>query len=270
MKKQTLIILSIIIFISLVVSYKLFNQNNEDIKSVLSSKDFMKFESFIKKMPEEEYLQRKWEYYRDITKEFQEGVFVFNRYIKDQKGKITSSYEVFQIKIITKKNNIIYYELNIQQNKKVKYEWSDSYSWEPYYILIEKFINEAEIKILKESFKDIFNAELIENELFKTDYVYGENCGAGAMNSRERMQLNKFISEQNKDSIIRFIKSTSTEKQIYGVEGILKLKDYKIKLSKAELEILKYIINKNGTIKVCNGCIYSNKEIKEVIKQINI
>jgi hypothetical protein len=46
------------------------------------------------------------------------------------------------------------------------------------------------------------------------------------------------------------------------------LKESGIKLSKSDLEIIKFIINKKGTMNVCHGCMYSSKEVREVTERI--
>lgn len=269
MKKYKLgILLSFIIVVCLILFYKLFFKEKEDIRSILSTKDFTKFEYFIKQESNANDFRGHWKYLREVTHEFKEGVFEFEQYIKDKKGRKTNSYEVFQVNLITSGNKIIYYEFNIQKNKNVKYEWLDSYSWKPYYVLIEKFKDKLGFEQLKKSFKKTFHSELNENELFITYYVYGESCGAGGMNSRERIQLNYFITKQDKDSIIRWLKSTNTEKQIYAIEGVFKLENSGIKFSKTELEIVENMINKKGTIQICSGCIYSVREISSIINQI--
>ncbi|UOX32675.1 hypothetical protein LXD69_11535 [Flavobacterium sediminilitoris] len=267
MKKNTLVILiCFVIIISLVLISNLFFQKKEDIKSILSAKELSKFENFIKQKFEEDVFNGHWKYLRDITYEYKEGIFEFKQYIKDNKGRNTTSYEVFQVKIIASGNQIIFYEFSVQKNKKVKYEWKDSFSWEPYYVSIEKFKNDEEYKKIKNNFKKIFGSDLNESELFMADIVYGGSCGAGAMYSSERMQLNSFVDKKDKISILKWLKSTNAEKQIYAVEGLLKLKKMGIVLNKTELGIIKYITHKKGTIKVCNGCIYSSKELSEVIK----
>jgi hypothetical protein len=88
------------------------------------------------------------------------------------------------------------------------------------------------------------------------------------MNTRERMQLNDFVTKKDQNSILKWLKSANTEKQVYAVEGILKLKESGIKLSKSDLEIIKFIINKKGTMNVCHGCMYSSKEVREVTERI--
>lgn len=126
------------------------------------------------------------------------------------------------------------------------------------------------MKDLKKTFRKIFESDLNESELFVTDYIYGNACGVGAMYSNERMQLNNFVDRKDKKSILKWLNSTNTEKQIYAVEGILKLKKIGIDLSKTELERIKYITHKKGTIRVCSGCMYSSKEISEVVKMFGL
>jgi hypothetical protein len=67
---------------------------------------------------------------------------------------------------------------------------------------------------------------------------------------------------------LNWLKSTNSEKQLYAVEGVLKLIKSGSKFSKQELDLFSKVTNKKGTIKVCHGCIYSTQEISEIIKNI--
>ncbi len=267
MKKNTLIILLIFAIIGSILAFKLYFQNNDDIKSVLSTRDYLKLEKCIEKLFDEDKINGRFKYLREVAPNFNEGVFEYYQYIY-KNGKKTGSYEIYLVKFITSKNEIIYYEFNEEKNKKVKSSWSDSYAWEPYYVLIEKFKNDKEIENLKTSFKNNFQAELNEKELFLTNITFGNGCGAATMYSKERMQLNDFVAKKDKDSIIKWLQSTNSEKQIFAVEGFLKLMKSECKFNKQELALFHNVTNKKGTVKVCHGCIYSTEEVSEIIKEI--
>lgn len=259
------ICLSLVVLTSLFLFYKFNFQNKDDVRSILGTKDFKELEAFIEKLTKEKRSPR-WIYLRDLTYEYQEGIFEYKEYEKNENGSITTSYDIFQIKLIVSGNKIIYYEYNIQKNKKVKYEWSDSFSWEPYYITIEQFKNDIEFKLLKEEFNNVFYSDLNESELFVTDYVYGENCGVAAVDSNERTQLNYFVTKKEKNSILKWLKSTNTEKQVYAVEGLLKLEKSGVNLNNTEVEIINYITHKKGTIRMCSGCTYFDIAISKLTK----
>ncbi|MBE9577041.1 hypothetical protein [Flavobacterium proteolyticum] len=265
MKKNTLAIISILVIIGSIVTFKLFFQDNDDIKSALSTKDYLKLENCIEKLFDEDKINGRLKYFREVAPGFNEGFFEYYQYIY-KNGKKTSSLEGFQIKLITSENEIIYYEFNEEKNKKVKSSWSDSYEWEPYYVLIEKFQNDKEFENLKTSFKNNFQAELNEKELFLTNITFGNGCGAAAMYSKERMQLNEFVDKKDKKSILKWLQSTNTEKQMFAVEGFLKLMKSGTKFSQQELTLLNYITNKKGTVRVCYGCSYRVEEINIVLK----
>ena len=266
MRKYSLIISLSVMLIGF-LTFKLYFQNNDDIKSVLSTRDYLKLKKCIEKLFDEDKINGRFKYFREVAPNFNEGVFEYYQYIY-KNGKKTSSLEGFQIKLITSENEIIYYEFNEEKNKKVKSSWSDSYEWEPYYVLIEKFKNDKEFENLKTSFKSNFQAELNEKELFLTNITFGNGCGVGAMYSKERMQLNDFVAKKDKDSIIKWLQSTNSEKQIFAVEGFLKLMKSECKFNKQELALFHNVTNKKGTVKVCHGCIYSTQEVSETIKEI--
>lgn len=267
MKRNTLIILLILTIIGSIITFKLFYQNNGDIKSVLSTKDNLKLENCIKKLIEEDKINRCFYYFRELAPNYNESVFEYYQHIY-KNGKKTNSLDFFQIKLITSENEIIFYEFNEQKNKKVKSSWSDFYEWEPYYVLIEKFKNDKEFENLKTSFKKNFLAELNEKELFLTNITFGNGCGAAAMYSKERMQLNELVAKKDKESILKWLQSTNTEKQMFAVEGFLKLMKSENKFSQKELDLFNNVTNKKGNVKVCRGCIYSTEEVSELIKEI--
>lgn len=267
MKKNTLIIISILVIVGSILTFKLFFQDKDDIKSALSTKDFLKLENCIEKLFDEDKINGRWIYFREVAPGFNEGVFEFEQYIY-KNGKKTSSLEGFQIKLITSENEIVYYEFNDEKFKKVKSSWSDSEEWEKYYVPVEKFKNEKKINNLKESFKNNFQAELNEKELFLTNITFGNGCGAATMYSKERMQLNEFVAKKDTVSILKWLQSTNTEKQIFAIEGFLKLMKSGTKFSQQELDLFHNVTNKKGNVKVCHGCIYSTEEVSEIIKEI--
>ena len=67
------------------------------------------------------------------------------------------------------------------------------------------------------------------------------------MYSKERMQLNELVAKKDKESILKWLQSTNTEKQMFAVEGFLKLMKSENKFSQKELDLFNNVTNKKTT-----------------------
>ncbi len=249
----------IITLIGLVWTSNLLCQVQNDVKNILSTKDFVTFKKYADKLSNSH-----WENLRDLTTDFKEGVFIFEKSVPDNDNPAISSVYTFRVNIITTKTQIAFYELREEKNKKV------GNVWEPYYDSIDKFKDEKLYDSLKNSFKGIFQTEINENELFVTDFVYGEYCGFAGVNPKGRQQIDEWVTNKNKTALLKWLKSTNTEKQIYAVDGLCQLKKAGTKLTNEEMKMINFVTKKSGTIYVCSGCIHSRDDIIRVTKKFKL
>lgn len=237
-------------------------QVQNDVKKVLETKDFAQFEKLTTTLTDrKKNIRSHWKSIRDLTYNFQEGIFFFEKSvpIKDKPGN--SSVYTYRVRIITTKTKIAFYELTEKKNKKVKD------NWKPYYKIIDTFKNEIDFLNFKKEFKTIFLTEINEEELFTTDFVYGTNCGIAGMNPRGRININKLIDKKDKSGVLEWLKSTITEKQIYAIDALYQLKNCGIELTDEELKMVEFVSNKDGSIETCSGCSFYGRGIKEVTEQ---
>lgn len=251
----------ITIIIGLLWTSSIIGQVQNDVKKVLETKDFVAFKKYTDNLSNNENtISSHWECLRDLTTDFQEGVFIFEKSVPDKDNPAIGSVYTFRMTIITTKTKIAYYELSEEKNKKVGNDWK------PYYETIDKFKDDKAFDNLKASFKNIFLSDLNENELFVTDFVYGSHCGYGGINPKGRQQIDEWVKSKNKTEILKWLKSVNTEKQVYAIDGLYQLNKAGITLTEEEVIIINYVCSKNGTMFVCSGCIHSLQDIRSMTK----
>ncbi len=255
----------LIILTGLLWTSNLLGQVQNDAKKTLDTKDFVAFKKFADNLSNrEERISSQWECLRDLTNEFQEGVFTFENLVPDKDNPAINSVYIFRVTIISTKTQIVYYELGEKKNKKVGNDWI------PYYNSIDKFKDEKLFNSLKNSFKGIFQTDLNENELFITDFVYGDHCGIAGVNPKGRQQIDEWVANKNKAELLKWLVSTNTEKQVYAVDGLYQLKKEGIRMTDEELKMVKFISKKSGEMYVCSGCLHSRQKISGVTKKFKL
>lgn len=253
----------ITIFIGLFWTSNLYGQIQNDVKKVLASLDFVEFKMYADNLSNgNNSLSSHWESLRDLTSDFQEGVFFFEKSVPDKENPAISSVYTFRVTLVATKTTIVYFELSEEKNKKVGNEWK------PYFDPIEIFKDEKSFDNLKASFKSVFNSELNESGLFVTDFVYGEACGFVGTDPIGRQKINEWVLEKDKNKLLRWLTSTNTEKQVYAVDGLLQLKKEGGLMTDYEIKIINFIIHKKGTMFFCSGDSYWYQDITEVTKYL--
>tara|TARA_R110002020_G_scaffold200610_3_gene402942 strand:- start:137 stop:463 length:327 start_codon:yes stop_codon:yes gene_type:complete len=101
------------IFIGIFWTNNLYGQIQNDVKKVLASLDFVEFKMFTDNLSiENESLGTHWEHLRDLTSDFQEGVFFFEKSVPDKENPAISSVYTFRVNLVVTHSTIIYYELS--------------------------------------------------------------------------------------------------------------------------------------------------------------
>jgi hypothetical protein len=257
MNRNTLIIL-----IGLLWASSILGQVQMDVNKVLVTKDFIAFKKYADNLTDrDKRISAYWECLRDLTTDYKEGVLYFKKSVQDKENPAISSVYTFRITLITTEKQIAYYELSEQKNKKVVD------NWKPYYETIDKFRDDSAYNDFRKSFQTIFQTDIDESELFVEDFVYGQHCGYAGINPEGQQQIDEFVKNKNKDILLKWLQSTNTEKQIYAIDGLHQLKNLGVKLEGQELKMIQFVMNKNGTMHVCSGCMYSQQEISHVTKK---
>lgn len=243
---------NVAILIGLIWTSTLFGQVQNDVKEVLSKKDFVSVSSFVDTLSSRENtITCHWTIFRDLTADFKEGVFYIAKSVPDTKNPEISFVYTYRVRLLTNDNTIIYYELGEIRNRKIKKEWVC------YYDTLAYYKNDSMFLLLQQSFMDSFDGELNESELFIDDFVYGEACGIFGSDPEGKVLIDKLVSEKNKEELYKLLKSTNFEKQIYALDGLWQLKEKGITFTPEESRVIKNALNKKGTIFYCHGCPHS-------------
>lgn len=232
-----------------------------EVKKVLAKKDFIKyqdyFENSVGRMLTETIIAN---YRRDLVPEFQEGIYYFENTIPNKSNPGISGVYSFRVTYIRHNNNIIFYELGEKCYSKQN---------TVHFSCIEKYKDDLEFNKLKIKFKQTFNAELNENELFIEDIICGEYCGIVGSNPKEKVTINSYVVINDRQNLMKWLQSTNTEKQVYGVDGFYQLYLLGINPNKEEMRMINSVLSKRGSIKSCNGCEVGNYNISKVLSRFN-
>lgn len=243
------IITSVVAF--LLMGNFLAGQIQNDILKVLATKDFVALKKYADSLDSRaKNVQAYWAYLRDVTNDYQEGIFYFD-----------GSQKTFRVTLIATEKYIAYYELCSKEYKLI------GSSNSPYFKTIGKFKDDSAFTVFKKSFHAIFAIDPDENELFKENFVYGTNCGYAGTAPAGRLQIDTFVKNKDKESLVKWLQSVNTEKQVYAVDGLHQLKKQGIALTKQELDMIEFVKNKRGTMNTCSGCIYFTEAIGEMTKE---
>lgn len=243
---------NIAILVGLILTSNLFGQVQNDVKEALSKKDFVSFSSFADTLSNRENrITCHWTIFRELTADFKEGLFYITKSVPDSKNPGISSVYTYRVRLLTKDTTIIYYLLSEERNKKVKKKWV------PYYDTLGYYKNDSLFSALQQSFLNSFDGELNEKELFIDDFVYGHDCGIIAQDPEGKILIDKLVTEKNKEELIKLLKSSNFEKQIYALDGLWQLKEIGFTYTTAELRIIRNVLKKKGTIFYCHGCPHS-------------
>jgi len=252
------------LILTILISFFLIRANlgqvQYDVKKVLETKNFVTFKEFADNLSDKEKgINSYWIYFRDLTTDFKEGVFFFEKSTPHRDNPSISSVDFFRVNLIVNEKSIVYYELR-----------KTGIDLKSYYDPIEKYKDDEAFSNLKNSFKSLFHSDLNKDELFVTGFVYGEHCGFSGKNPIGRQQIEEWVANKNKVQLLNWLKSANTEKQVYAIDGLYQLKRVGIPLTDEELEIIKFVINKNGTMYVCSGCEHYYDEITKVTKKLKL
>lgn len=234
---------------------------NEVAKS-LATKDFVAFKQLTDSLSNpQERIKGYWEFLRDLTSEFQEGIFLFQKTVPDRDNPNVSSVFSFKVKIITSNTRIAFYELSEEKHLKLDGE----NHWVTVDSPIDRFKDEQLFDSLKNAFKVRFHADLNEKDLFSEHFAYGERCGFAGTFPDGRYEVTQFVKSGNKEALVQWLQSANTEKQVYAVDGLYQLHAKGVKLTKEELQMIAFVMNKKGSIYACHGCMYGRDTIKEAV-----
>lgn len=248
----------LIILIVLISTTSLFGQMQEEVNNALLAKNWTNFQRFAENLSKrDKNISARWAALRDLTKRHQEGIFYFEQYTPDKELANTSNVERFQVNLVHNGKEIIFYQI-----KQIHYKNSHKTS-----VILNQYKNEIAYSNFQWAYHDLYDANLNENDLFLEDIVYGERCGRALVTPKEKGLIDDFVANKDTTSLLKWLQSPNSEKQVYAVNGFYELRKTGRVLTKQEEKIIAFIIHKKGNIHICSGCIYDIDDIKNVTKK---
>lgn len=245
-------------------SLSLVAQIEVDVYNELQHKDFKKFEAFTLKVHQKNKLRRcYWENIRQVTPSYSEGAFIFEESFPSVNNPNHVTVKTFRVILITSNTEIIFYELSKKIHGVTKGYWDADYE------ILHSYKNEENYKKFKEEFKSLFLADINEDELFNYEFIYGRSCDISGLPPRGRILIDELIENKNKPEIIKWLQSTTTEKQIYALEALYQLKNCGVSLTPDEYKMVQFVIKKTGSMSVCSGCSYTIAAINDITSDYN-
>jgi hypothetical protein len=253
----------IYIILSSIISCGQQDNYNSKLNSVLASKkysDFLVFFNNISRRHNPDIFS-KYEFTRDITEDYRESQFFAEYFADSSKSHQNSVLVDLRINLIVHGDKIIYY------NYEEIYSLIDTVvsEWKAIRTFKDSLRETTSMNLLNKAYERNFNAAINENDLFNP-LVYGKACGIGGDAPNHGKLMEEFILNKDKASLLEWLKSTITEKQIYAVEGLYRLNKDSVSLTSEEIRIIKNVISKKGQIMTCNGCDTENRDIADIVK----
>ena len=259
--KRTIYILSLIFW-----SFGLFAQEGEKLSVFCQNFSYQEIERglnyFQKKSTEKITYNWQTELERELINDFFEQIIEFNKEVQDEENSAIHTVYTHKIKLIKKKDGkVSYYKIIKLKNVKSNGDWV------PTEIVLKENSNNS-LKQMEIDFKKTYSHPLDYNGLFETDIVYGSHCGVVGMEPEYRIKMNQLVESKDTTTLIKWLKSTTVEIQLYAIDGILTLKNAGLYFDKSVLDLIDLIEKKEGEAYTCSGCNHWNQPINETIERI--
>jgi hypothetical protein len=247
--------------ILLFLTQTLFAQLGEDLKNKLALKDFQSFKKYADSLSNgNSHIKIYWEVDREIAAGFQERILTVTKSVPEEKNPNYSTVYTFKINMLSADTTIFFYDLMECKSKKEHNEWVE------YYPTIDIYENDTLFLKLETTFFQSFGGQLKRKGLFIDSIEYGARCGYAGIAPLEKMHLDHLVKRKDKTSLVKWLQSTNVETQIYAVEGFYKLKKAGYRIKENELQFIRNILKKKGTIRTCAGCRYGRNDIQAIVK----
>lgn len=234
----------------------------EELQVAVHSKNIDSLEFYFKQKKNDKKLTHYWNYQRTIIADYYEGICEVEYHIPDKDNPAIHSIYTYVLEVIYQKSNMIFYRLSEKKNKKENKEWV------PYLDLYDSYINDSLYKDLEQSFEAVYMAKLNATELFTDHIVFGAACGYIGMDPKEKTLMDNYAAKNDAAAIQKWMQSTNTEKQLYGLYGMNKMINAGYKPNALEEKMMETIRKKKGTVRTCSGCIFGVQPINFVFSKI--
>lgn len=236
----------------------LFGQIEEEVNDSLLGKDWARFYEFTENLSKRaKNISANWTSMRDLTQRHQECIFYFGESSANTQQSPSLVTNRFKLNLIHNGKEIIFYELSEIQYKNAQKS----------YVRLHQYKNEIYYGNFKWAYHELYGADVDENDLFLEDIVYGENCGIAGTNPKEKDSIDAFVAKKDTASLLKWLQSPNSEKQVYAVNGFYELRKAGRMLTEQEEKIIAFIIHKKGEIHTCSGCMHDSNEIKYITRR---
>lgn len=162
---------------------------------------------------------------------------------------------VFLIKLLRHKQRIIYFSVEeVGDKDKLINFWQDK-TLE----LVDSF---------QLCFKNLYDSRITLGELFDYSVIYGTNCGNQSTPLPMRSRLIEALENDDMPQIKRWLASGSIEKQMYGLEGMLRFKYEGVNLGAKMEQLITTIGKMEGEMNVCFGAGVERRSISAVTDEL--
>ena len=236
-----------------------------EIKRLLTDRDFRSFKPYIDagySNPPKSNVSARWKILRDILPGYKEGVVEIEENLPANDGTGGNRIYNYSINLLIHGKEIFYYTLKLRKYNKI-----DEDTWEPYYSQLDSFNTSKKYADFENSFREAYKANLIQADLFQI-VVFGDGCGISVTPPKHQQILDTYLQNKDAKSILVWLQSANTEKQLYALKGLkfLTISGYRPTLE--QVRLIQLISQKEGTVNVCSGCIFYSDTIKNVIAEI--
>ncbi len=247
MKKKLLFII-----LGLVLSNITIGQTLDRLISFCNLKDYTHLYKMIDSLRESR-VRAGVEIDREIVDNYYETIFYYEEFFKIKENPNVYDVYPYEIKLLSKFGKIIYCNFICNRNKN-----------NPDTLVY--YTDSVEFQKMKIKYNEIYNYSIEISQFFDKSVVYGHNCGIVGTQPEPREKIEEFIRTNDIAKINEWLQSPTVELQVYACEALFRMKENGFSLGKEQMRMIMEIINKNGEIRVCGGCIYSNEKISYACK----
>lgn len=113
-----------------------------------------------------------------------------------------------------------------------------------YNTLIDSFTDVTAYKGFEKNLIKTFGISIDKSELFSDNIVFGDICGFAGSPPHHSFMLDSLLQKRDAKTILSWLRSPNTEKQLYGLQGATVLKNLGYKIPAEDERIIKIIRQK--------------------------
>ncbi len=201
---------------------------------------------------------------RTIVNDFKEYELTFSVIKMLEKDPLVEFPYRFLINIICLKDQIVEFKVTNYFHIKLNKNWQER----TVQLDIRDNQNIQLVQELRTQYSSEYNKLYSGIPILGSNVVYGSHCGIGGTQPSYRKSQETLIAMRDLKNLKRWLKSEIVEIQLYGIDGLLTLRDEGMTLDKQTIRLIHTIGTKEGMATTCSGCSYSNRSIKELVVQI--